>query len=364
MKEQLKELKPYQPGKQVDEVRREYGLEKIEKLASNENPFGSSPKAKAAIEKELGQLTIYPDGHATDLREKVGSHLGVSADRLIFGNGSDEILHMVSRTFLEPGTNTILPTPSFSQYKRNAIIEGAEVREVPLDSEGRHDLEKMLSLIDKDTRVIWLCNPNNPTGVYINQGDLTAFLKRVPENVVVVSDEAYFEYVTAADYPDTLSLLDTFKNLLVTRTFSKIYGLAALRIGYGVAHPSLIRDLERVRDPFNASRIAQAAAAAAVDDQGFIRECAKKNAEGKEQYYAFCEAEGLHYFKTETNFILIDVGRSGDDVFHYLLKNGYIVRSGAALGYPMGVRITIGTRVQNDAVIKLLREYVSCKQTF
>lgn len=364
MKEQLRKLKPYQPGKQVDEVRREYGLDKIEKLASNENPFGSSPRAKQAIEKELSELMIYPDGHATDLREKVSRFLGIAPNRLIFGNGSDEILHMVSRTFIEPGTNSIMADLTFSQYKRNVIIEGGEAREVPLDSNGDHDLERMLSLIDDNTRVIWVCNPNNPTGRSIDRDTFVPFMERVPKNVVVVSDEAYSEYVTSDDYPDTMDLLDRFPNLLATHTFSKIYGLAALRIGYGLAHSDLISDLERVRDPFNASRLSQAAAAAALDDQDFVRECAERNARGKEQYYDFCQETGIRYFPTDTNFILMKIGNSGEDVFQYLIRNGYIVRSGAALGCPEYVRVTIGTKEQNAAIIKLLKVYVLCKQPF
>ncbi|GGL47213.1 histidinol-phosphate transaminase [Sporolactobacillus putidus] len=362
MKEQLSRLKPYQPGKQVDEVRREYGLDRIEKLASNENPFGSSPGAKQAIEKGLTELMIYPDGHAADLRGKVSRFLNVRPDCLIFGNGSDEILHMVSRAFIEPGTNSIMADPTFSQYKRNVIIEGGEAREVPLDSEGNHDLERMLSLIDDRTRVIWICNPNNPTGRSIDRETFISFMERVPKNIVVVSDEAYSEYVTSENYPNTIDFIDRFPNLIATHTFSKIYGLAGLRIGYGVAHSVLISELEHVRDPFNVSRLSQAAAAAALDDQNFVRECAERNAEGKKQYYDFCKETGIHYFPTDTNFILMEIGDSGEDVFQYMVRNGYIIRSGSALGCPEYVRITIGTKEQNAAIIKLLKDYVSCKQ--
>lgn len=358
MKVQLKTLKAYEPGKQVDEVKRELGLDHIVKLASNENPFGSSPKAMEAIGQILGDLAIYPDGYATALREKVCHHLNVKPNQVIFGNGTDEIIHMISRANLEPGQNTIMATPTFPQYKRNAIIDGAEIKEIPLRN-GRHDLQEMLHAIDENTGVIWLCNPNNPTGEYIREDELIAFLERVPDGVIVVSDEAYFEYAIAPDYPDSLRLINLYPNLIFTRTFSKAYGLAALRIGYGVSSPGLIQSLEAVREPFNASRIAQAAAADAIDDHEFIDRCIQQNEAGKQQYYDFCNEAGLSYFQTQGNFILIDLGHSGNHAFQYLLHKGYIVRSGEALGYPNGIRITIGEEKDNQTVIQLLKNYLS-----
>lgn len=358
MKEQLKTLKPYQPGKQIEEVKAELGLEKIEKLASNENPFGCSPKAIEGIQRTFGELATYPDGHATLLRKKVSEHITIPENQIIFGNGTDEIIHMVSRAFLQPGLNTIMANPTFPQYKRNAVIDGAEVREVPLIN-GCHDLNSMLELVDDQTKVIWLCNPNNPTGEYIREPELITFLNTLSSDVLVVSDEAYFEYVTAEDFPQSNELIERYPNLLFTRTFSKAYGLAGLRIGYGVGSPATIRALEAVREPFNASRIAQAAAVSALSDQAFIDSCVNKNEEGKKQYYAFCEAMNLSYYPTEGNFILIDVGGSGDRAFEYLLSKGYIVRSGEALGYPTGIRITIGNKEQNEAIIAHLKAFLS-----
>ncbi len=357
MKEQLKTLKAYEPGKQIEDVKRELGLEKIVKLASNENPFGSSPKALEGIHQSLTDLAVYPDGYATVLRSKVCSHLHVKPEQLIFGNGTDEIIHMISRAYLEPGLNTIMAKPTFPQYKRNAVIDGAEAIEIDL-FRGKHDLEKMLDEINEMTRVIWLCNPNNPSGEYIREDELLKFMAQVPERVIVVSDEAYFEYVTAEDFPDSLSLIDRFPNLIFTRTFSKAYGLAGLRIGYAVASPDIIRSLEAVREPFNASRIAQAAAVCAIDDHEFIKKCVEKNQSGKKQYYDFCREFSLNYFETQGNFILIDLGHSGDQAFQYLLHKGYIVRSGAALGYPQGIRITIGEEHHNQEVINHLKDYL------
>lgn len=358
MKEQLRGLQPYKPGKQIDDVRKELGLEKIVKLASNENPFGCSPHVAKSLTEVLDEVAIYPDGYATELRFKLAEKLGVHENELIFGNGTDEIIHMISRCILMPGYNSIMATPTFPQYKRNVVIDGATPIEVPLVN-GRHDLETMASKIDDKTKVIWLCNPNNPTGEYIRKDELVDFLNKVPSQVFVVLDEAYIEYVTAPDFPDAQELQKTYKNLIFTRTFSKIYGLAGLRIGYAVADPDIIRMLEPAREPFNVTRLSQKAASVAVDDQAFIEACRDKNRNGLQQYYEFCHAYNVKYFPSEGNFILIDINESGDKLFDFLLKRGYIVRSGEALGYPNGVRITIGNEEQNAAIIELLKEYFS-----
>jgi histidinol-phosphate aminotransferase len=368
VKVQLQHLKPYQPGKPIEEVKREYGLETVIKLASNENPYGCSTKVKEAIARECEQLAIYPDGYARALREVLAAHLNVKEEQLIFGNGSDEVVQIICRAFLEKGTNTVMATPTFPQYRHNAIIEGAEIREVPLVN-GHHDLEAMLAAIDEATRVVWVCSPNNPTGTYVNETALRAFLARVPKHVLVVIDEAYYEYVQADDYPETVPLLSEYENMMILRTFSKAYGLAALRIGYGIAHEKIIRSIEPAREPFNTSRLAQVAAIAALSDQAFIRECVKRNKQGLEQFYRFCEEQQLAYYRSEGNFILIDFGFSGDEVFQYLLERGIIVRSGCALGFPTAVRITVGSQQQNEAIIHALTEMLKerrdhfCKET-
>lgn len=358
-KEQILDLPPYQPGRSIDEVKRQYGLEKIVKLASNENPYGCSKEVVKALHKNSSSFAIYPDGHATILREAVSEHLGVDQNQLIFGNGSDNIIQIISRSLLTPGTNTVMATPSFSQYKHNAIIEGAEAREIPL-IDGEHDLEGMLKAIDKQTKIVWVCSPNNPSGVYISGDKLISFLERVPKDVLVVFDEAYYEYVTAEDYINSVNLLDKYDNLIVLRTFSKIYGLASLRVGYGVANPAIIKALEPVREPFNVNTLAQIAAAAAIKDQAFIEECKLKNRAGMEQFYQFCNENHLNYFPSQGNFILIDFNMDGNEVFQYLMERGYIVRSGKALGFPTCVRVTVGSTEENDGVIaemkKLLEE--------
>jgi histidinol-phosphate aminotransferase len=361
IKQQLVSLKPYQPGKPIEEVKAQYGLEKIVKLASNENPFGTSSLAKEAIKSCVEEAALYPDGYSVQLREKLAFHLNVSPSQLIFGNGSDEIIQILCRALLSPSTNTVMATPTFPQYKHNAIIEGTEIREVEL-IDGNHDLEGMLKQIDEQTRIVWVCSPNNPTGTHINKEALLSFIDQVPKTTLVVLDEAYYEYVVADDFLETVPLLDHYPNIMILRTFSKIYGLASLRIGYGIGHSEFIRQVEPAREPFNTSRFAQAAAIAAISDQEFVRECREKNQKGLQQFIDFCNEQKLSYFPTQGNFILIDfVHLQGNEVFQYLLERGFIVRSGNALGFPTCVRITIGKPEDNDAIISVLKTMLKTK---
>jgi histidinol-phosphate aminotransferase len=246
-KSNIVHLPVYQPGKPMEEVKRELGLKEVIKLASNENPFGSSPKALEAIQAELSNVSIYPDGGAVDLTAAVARHLGVEHNQIIFGAGSDEIILMIARAFFVPGDETIMATHTFPQYKHNAEIEGAICIEVPL-RDGTHDLQAMLAKITARTKVLWICNPNNPTGTMNNHQEISGFLAAVPSHVLVVLDEAYCEYNTSGEFPETLELLKQYKNVITLRTFSKIYGLASLRIGYGVGHPDVIRSINQVRE--------------------------------------------------------------------------------------------------------------------
>ncbi|WP_456278552.1 histidinol-phosphate transaminase [Bacillus sp. AK128] len=356
IKKQLLSLKPYQPGKPSEEVKKEYGLDKIVKLASNENPFGCSPAAKEAIKSAIDELAIYPDGYSTNLRETIATHLNVEGNQLIFGNGSDEIILILTRALLSPETNTVMATPTFPQYKHNAVVEGAEVREVEL-IDGNHDLDGMLKQIDENTRIVWVCSPNNPTGTYIKKDALLSFLEQVPQSTLVVLDEAYYEYVEADDLLETVPLLQQYSNLIILRTFSKAYGLASLRIGYGIGNADFIRQIEPAREPFNTSRVAQAAAIASIQDQDFVAACKTKNREGLNQFEAFCQEHNLGYYPSQGNFILIDFNPlQGNEVFQYLLERGYIVRSGNALGFPTSVRITVGTQQENEEIISILKE--------
>lgn len=354
-KQQVLKMKAYQPGKPIDEVKREYGLDEVVKLASNENPFGSSPKVEAYLKQQDVNFAIYPDGYAQNLRTAVAEHLQVNENQLIFGNGSDDLIAILTRALLYPGVNTVMADPSFSQYEHNAVIEGAEVRKVPC-VDGYHDLEGMFASIDENTSIVWICSPNNPTGTIVPYTELTAFLAKVPKDVLVVLDEAYIEYVTDETYGDTLQLINEYENLILLRTFSKAYGLASFRVGYGIANAQVIANLDPVRAPFNNTVLSQAVAAIALSDQDFIKECVALNEAGKKQFVAFCEKHGLHYFPSQTNFVLFEVKADSQTVFEECMKRGFITRSGAALGVPGYLRVTVGTEAQNAKFLSILEE--------
>ncbi|SDY87441.1 histidinol-phosphate aminotransferase [Evansella caseinilytica] len=357
IKQTMSGLLPYQPGKPIEDVKREFGLEEVIKLASNENPYGCSPKVKEAIQQSFHELAVYPDGYARHLREAVAARFGVKETELIFGNGSDEVILILCRSFLTKEDNIVTASPTFPQYRHNAVIEGAKVKEVPL-VDGMHDLEAMLEAIDANTKMVFVCNPNNPSGTYVGEEQFLAFLERVPEDVLVISDEAYYEYVAAEDYPETLPLIKRYPNLIVLRTFSKAYGLASLRVGYGVAAAEVIKAVDPGREPFNTNTLAQRAAVAALEDQDFVSACHLKNRTEMERFERFCQETGLSYYPSQTNFILIHFNRPGGEVFHYLLTNGFITRNGEALGFPDAVRITLGTREQNEKLIEALSKLV------
>lgn len=356
-KPQIVNLPVYQPGKPIEEVKRELGLEEVIKLASNENPYGCSPKARAAIEAEFSNLSLYPDGSAAELTEVLAGHHGVNRDQVIFGCGSDEIIALITRAFFLPGDETIMADSTFSVYKSNADIEGAVSIEVPLQN-GTHDLQAMLGEIGEKTKAVWICNPNNPTGTIVSNAELISFLDQVPANVLVVLDEAYAEYVTDPEYSNGIKLLSKYPNLIVLRTFSKIYGLASLRIGYGVGQPNVIKLINQVREPFNTSRIGQAAAKASVTDHAFVSECREKNREGIVYLNKQFDRLGLSYFPAHGNFIMVDVKSPAVEMFQSLLKLGIIVRSGFGK-YPNHIRVTVGSAEQNAKFITALEHVLS-----
>lgn len=349
VKQSMVGLHPYQPGKPMEEVKRELGLNEVVKLASNENPYGASPHVAKAVNEAISQVAVYPDGYARLLRQKVAADQGVKEEQLIFGNGSDEVILILCRAILSAGDNIVTAVPTFPQYKHNAVIEGTEVKEIPL-TDGVHNLEAMYEAIDKNTKIVFVCNPNNPSGTYVNEASFKKFLEKVPENVLVVSDEAYFEYVRAKDYPNTIPLLNEYKNLMILRTFSKAYGLASLRVGYGIGHEDFIQAVEPGREPFNTNSVAQAAAIAAIEDKDFLHDCVQKNEEEMIKFENFCKEHNFPFYPSEANFILMSVKRSGGEVFNKLLHAGFIVRNGEALGFPDYVRITLGTPAQNEKI--------------
>lgn len=346
-------LPVYQPGKPIEEVKRELGLSEVTKLASNENPFGCSPKAKAAIVAELEHTSLYPDGGSVELTAVLSKFLGVDSNQIIFGAGSDEVILLIARAFLVKGDETVMATHTFPQYKHNAEIEGAVSIEVPLQ-DGKHDLAGMLAAINERTKIVWICNPNNPTGTIVTREELQQFMTQVPSHVLVVLDEAYIEYCSGSEMPDGLEFIQQYKNMVTLRTFSKIYGLASLRIGYGIGHPEVIRSINQVREPFNTSRYAQAAAMAAVQDQAFIAHCREQNQQGIRYMTGEFTRLGLSYYPAYGNFIMVDVKRPAKEVFESLMKKGYIIRGGHALDFPSKIRVTVGSQEQNEGFIRAL----------
>jgi histidinol-phosphate aminotransferase len=353
-RKEIENLGVYVPGKPIEEVRRELGLEHIIKLASNENPYGCSTLAKKAMMEEMEKVGLYPEGTAPVLAQKLAFSLHTDAGKILVGNGSDEIIRLLTRSYIRTGDEAIMADVTFPRYETNVLIEGGTPIKVPL-KDGVHDLTGMLKAVSPATRMIFICNPNNPTGTIVSKGELRTFTEKVPRNILLVIDEAYYEYVTADDYLQTIPLLAEHPNLVILRTFSKIYGLAALRIGYGIMHPSLIRELIKVKEPFNTSRLAQAAAIASLDDRAFIEFCQRKNEEGRQYLKNELEKMDLSFFPSQGNFLMIKVGRSGDEISQSLLRQGIIVRSGVLLGYPKTIRVSIGTEEENTAFITALQ---------
>ncbi len=356
-KKHLLKIKPYVPGKPIDEVKREMGLRKVVKLASNENPYPPSPRVKEAVRKAMATINRYPESGCYNLRRELSKRLKINAGQLFFANGSDEIIVLAARAFLNKGDEVIVADPSFLIYRIASLIEGAEVRAVPLKC-FMYDLEGMRRAVNRRTKIIFLGNPDNPAGSYVTHEALSVFLHKVPKTVLVFIDEAYFEYVRQPDYPDSLSLLRRHKNLLVTRTFSKMYGLAGLRIGYGVADASVIELLERIREPFNVNSAAQAAALACLKDRAYYNRIARKIDAQRQFLYRSLERAGLTHVPSFTNFILVNVKTSGRTIANKLLRKGIIVRDMSGWGMPAYIRVSIGTQSENRKFIKALREVV------
>ncbi|MCK8823941.1 histidinol-phosphate transaminase [Fuchsiella alkaliacetigena] len=354
IREEILEISPYVPGKPIEEVKRELGLDEVIKLASNENPIGPPSKAIEAMQSVAEEVHIYPDGNCHYLRRALSEKLGVSQEQLIFGNGSDGLLGLIAETFIKPGDEVIMAYPSFSQYEFVTNIMGGNIVTVPL-VDYTHDLAAMKKAISANTKLIFVCNPNNPTGTVVTKSEVEAFLEEVPEEVVVIFDEAYYEYVDNEEYPESLDYLEDYENVIILRTFSKIYALAGLRIGYGIASEEIIDYLDRVRHPFNVNSMAQKAALAALEDEEHLTNSCQLNNAGKEYLYQELEKLGLEYVPTETNFILFDVEQSAEDVFEQLLKQGIIVRNAGVFGYEEMIRVTIGTEEQNKKFIKALK---------
>lgn len=350
-------LKPYVPGKPIEELEREYGISGSVKLASNENPLGPSPRAVEAIAGALKNLHRYPDGSSHYLRKALADKLGVSVNQIVFGNGSNEVIDLLIRTFVQRDDEVIIPAPSFLMYEILIQAAGGKPIKVAL-KDGGLDLGGMADGISLRTRMIFVNNPNNPTGTIVSRDALEGFLQKVPVDVIVVLDEAYIEFVRDAACPVGLDYLNTEKTVVTLRTFSKAYGLAGLRIGYGVMKRELAELLHRVRQPFNTNALAQVGALAAVNDDAFLQKTVAAVHEGLDFLYGEMEKLGVRYFQTQTNFFLIDVKQDANVVFEKMLRRGVIVRPMTAYGFPHYIRINVGLVEENRRFVDALREVI------
>lgn len=350
----IESLRPYEPGKPIEELERELGITNSVKLASNENPLGPSPQAVEAVQSRVGGVHFYPDAGAYRLRHALSDRLGVSADEIIVGNGSNELLTIAARTFTTPADAAVVSDYSFIAYRLILAAHGVETCSVPTGGGFQQDLTALAEACDERTKILYLANPNNPTGVHNGREPLRRFLEAVPEHVVVVVDEAYVEYVRDPEYASALELRDTRERLIVCRTFSKIYGLAGLRMGFAVSTPQLVNYMNRVREPFNTNLLAQEAAIAAITDDDHVRRSAAMNDAGQEVLRAALDELGWSWIASQTNFLLARGPRTGREVYDALLHRGVIVRPVAGYGLPDWVRITIGTPEQNERLIEAL----------
>ncbi len=354
-------LRPYQPGKPVEELERELGISNAVKLASNENPLGPSPMVLEALPRLLPEIARYPDGNGFALKSMLAERHGVGADQLTLGNGSNDILELIARAFVTPANEVIFSQHAFAVYPIVTQAVGARAVVTPACEWG-HDLDAMSRAVNERTRVVFVANPNNPTGTWLGAQALERFIASIPEHVVVVIDEAYFEYASqwpaaqADGYPDTTQWVARYPNLVVTRTFSKAYALAGLRVGYAVSNAGIADLLNRVRQPFNVNMLALAAARIALNDEAYLARAVRVNSDGMQQLVAAFEDLGLEYIPSAGNFVAVDVGREAGPVYDALLRRGVIVRPVANYEMPRHLRITVGTAAENERFIAAFHE--------
>jgi len=348
-------LIPYIPGKPVEELEREIGIRDAVKIASNENPLGPSPLAVEAVKEAVSSLNRYPDGDAFYLKEKLSSKLGISPETLIFGNGSNDVIDIAARTFMKPGDEAIFGEYAFIVYPIVTQAVGAKAVISPMP-DYTHDLRDMYSRITEKTKIIFIANPNNPTGTMVKRGEFEWFLDKVPEDILVLMDEAYFEYVDDQDYPNSLEYQNTDKSILTVRTFSKIYGLAGLRLGYGIASKEIISNMQRIRQPFNSNSLSQVGAIAALDDKEHIEKTKEVNSEGLTYVTQELKKLDIPYAPSYTNFVLIDIGDDPMPVYNSLLREGVIVRPVMGYGLKTHLRVTIGVSEENDKFISGIKK--------
>jgi len=356
----IQQLRPYEPGKPIEDLQRELGLDDIVKLASNENPLEPGAAVQTAMAAAVKEVNRYPDGNGFILKEAIADKFALTTDQLVLGNGSSDLLDFAARVFLAPGSEAVISQHAFAIYEIVIRAVGATPIVAPAKEWG-HDLDAMLAAITPNTRLVYVTNPNNPTGTWSTRQALTAFLDQVSEEIVVVLDEAYFEYVTAAEYPNGLELLQQYPNLIVTRTFSKAYGLSGLRIGFGAMNPQLADLLNRVRPPFNVTNVSLAAATAALGDEDYLAKSRELNEQGMAQLEAFFNEQGIGYIPSVGNFISFEAGSRAIEVYQALLREGVIVRPIGGYQMPEHLRVSIGLPEENqafmDALVRVLPAY-------
>ncbi|WP_258240403.1 histidinol-phosphate transaminase [Pseudidiomarina homiensis] len=351
----VRNLQPYQAGKPIEELERELGISDIVKLASNENPLGLSSKVRAALQETLSGLARYPDANGFYLKAKLAKKFGISATQITLGNGSNDCLELVARTFVNDSHEVIFSQHAFVVYPLVTQAIGAKGVAVPAANYG-HDLDAMLAAVTEKTRMIFIANPNNPTGTFLTADELASFLAKVPSHVLVVLDEAYYEYVPEAERAPSFDWLTQYPNLLVSRTFSKAYGLAGLRAGYMVSHPEVADLMNRARQPFNMNSLSLRAAEVALDDEDYLQQSVAVNAAGMEQLVAFCEKHDLAYIPSHGNFLTIEVGPNAAELYQQLLRAGVIVRPVAGYELPHHLRVSIGLPEENEAFIRAMEQ--------
>lgn len=353
---ELSKLSDYVPGKSIEEIRERFGLDKVVKLASNENPLGASPKAVEAFHGIADSLHLYPRGDAPKLIDSIAKMYGVETSQIVVGNGSDEIIDMVGKAFIRQGDNCVGITPTFSVYKFTTLSNGADFIGVG-EGEARTSLDELAKAINDKTRVAFICNPNNPTGAYYTESEIREFLKKVPQNVLVFLDEAYAEFATAPDYPNMAKFVGEYSNLFVNRTFSKIYGLAGLRVGYAFGSTEVVRALWKVKPPFDVNQAAQVAAIAALGDKEHVQATRKMNAEGIAVLTREFRALGLKVLPTQANFICVRIGERAKELVAFLESNGMIVRGLTSFGMPEYIRVTVGKPEENAFLMELVKKW-------
>lgn len=358
-KNEVYSARPYVPGKPIEELKRELGLKEIEKLASNENPLGPSPKAIEAIKKEVEKIYIYPEANVTQLKEKLSQKYNLSAENIVVGNGGEELLKIIAETFINPGDEAIMANPTFDKYNTDVSFMGGVVVKVPLKNY-KHDFEGFIEKINDRTKIIYVCNPNNPTGNIMTKSEIEYLIKNVPENVVIMLDEAYYEYaIKNPEYPNSLEILKQRPNTIILRTFSKVAGIAAVRVGYLLTSKEIAEAMNKIKLTFSVNRLAQAAAVAALEDQEHIQKTVELNYKSLALMEKYFEEKKFEYIKSNANFVFVNVKEDSRVVFQKLLEKGIIIRAGYLWGWDDWLRVSTGTIEQTEKFINKLDEVLN-----